>query len=327
MVRLIKKIASQCVVLIMCMLEPNCTLATKRLSGKKLQKERITISLTTNADGSTKLPPFIIHKYARPRAFTRRNISNPDNLHILWNSNSKAWMTTVLFEKFLLDFERRMRLAGKDKVLLLVDNFSGHQYSTIESQLHIVTVEFLPPNTTSYLQPMDAGVINSFKAQYRKMLVEHRLDCFMNNEDPEIDVYQAVKMLECAWRVKVTSSTIHHCWRHTGLLILPDLNVPTTWSHAEELQEFTTLLEKLSLITSDIQVSNMEASEYVAYEVNFDLNNSMETTKDEVWDVIGCDDLKSPNSYEEGEEQIKVEPIVKFSEVESCVLTFQTYME
>ena len=71
----------------------------------------------------------------------------------------------------------------------------------------------------------------------------------------------------------------------------------------------------------------MEASEYVAYEVNFDLNNSMETTKDEVWDVIGCDDLKSPNSYEEGEEQIKVEPIVKFSEVESCVLTFQTYME
>ena len=87
MVRLIKKIASQCVVLIMCMLEPNCTLATKRLSGKKLQKERITISLTTNADGSTKLPPFIIHKYARPRAFTRRNISNPNNLCILWISN------------------------------------------------------------------------------------------------------------------------------------------------------------------------------------------------------------------------------------------------
>ena len=193
-----------------------------------MQKERITIALTTNADGSTKLPPFVIHKYARPRAFTRRNISNPDNLGILWNSNSKAWMTTILFQKFLLDFERRMRLAGKDKVLLLVDNFSGHQYSAIESQLHIVTVEFLPPNTTSYLQPMDVGVINSFKAQYRKTLVEHTLDCFMNNEDLEINVYQAVKMLECAWRVKVTSSTIYHCWRHIGLLILPDLNVRTT---------------------------------------------------------------------------------------------------
>ncbi len=131
-------------------------------------------------------------------------------------------MTTILLEPFILDFERRMRLAGNDKVLLLVDNFSRHRCSTIESQLHIVTGEFLPPNTTNYLQPMDAGVINSFKAQYRKMLVEYMLDCFMNNKDPEIDVYQAVKMLECAWRVKVTSSTIYHCWRHNGRLILPD---------------------------------------------------------------------------------------------------------
>ena len=95
--------ASECVVLIMCKLEPN--------HGKKLQKEWITVALTTNADGSTKLPPIVIQKYARPRAFTRRNISNPENLCILWNSNSKAWMTTILFEKFLLDFERRIRLA------------------------------------------------------------------------------------------------------------------------------------------------------------------------------------------------------------------------
>jgi hypothetical protein len=42
-------------------------------------------------------------------------------------------MTIALFEKFLLDFERRMSLAGKEKVLLLVDNFSGHQYYNIQS--------------------------------------------------------------------------------------------------------------------------------------------------------------------------------------------------
>ena len=137
-------------------------------------------------------------------------------------------MTTILFAKFLLDFERKMRLAGQDKVLLLVDSFSRHQCSTTKSHLHIVTVEFLPPNAISYLQPMDARVMNSLKAQYCKMLVEHKLDCFMNNEDLEIDIYQAVKMLECAWRVKVNYSTIYHCWRHTRL-ILPDLNVRTIW--------------------------------------------------------------------------------------------------
>ena len=42
--------------------------------------------------------------------------------------------------------------------------------------------------------------------------------------------------------------------------------------------------------------------------------NSMQITKAEVWDVIGCDDLNSPNLDEEGEEQIEVKPFVKFSE-------------
>jgi hypothetical protein len=48
----------------------------------------------------------------------------------------------------------------------------------------------------------------------------------------------------------------------------------------------------------------MEVGEYVAYEFDFDINNSMEIAEDEVWDVIGCDDLDSPNSNEEGEEHI-----------------------
>ena len=98
------------------MLEPNRTLATMRLFGRKLQKDRITIALTTNADGSTKLLPFVINKYACPRAFTRRNVSYPNNLRNHWNFNSKAWLTIILLEKFLLDIERRMRLARKDKV-------------------------------------------------------------------------------------------------------------------------------------------------------------------------------------------------------------------
>ena len=75
------------------------------------------------------------------------------------------------------------------------------------------------------------------------------------------------------------------------------------------------MLEKLSLITTDIQVSNMEASEYVAYESDFDLKISMEITYDEVWDVIGCDDSNSPNSDEEVEEHKEVKPVAKFSEV------------
>ena len=46
-------------------------------------------------------------------------------------------------------------------VLLLVDNAGGH---SVDLHHEGVQIEFLPPNTTSLLQPMDQGVIRAFKA-------------------------------------------------------------------------------------------------------------------------------------------------------------------
>ncbi|GBC35801.2 tigger transposable element-derived protein 6-like [Rhizophagus irregularis DAOM 181602=DAOM 197198] len=43
-------------------------------------------------------------------------------------------------------------------------------------QLSNIKVYFLPPNTTAHLQPLDAGIINSFKAQYRKLLIANRIE-------------------------------------------------------------------------------------------------------------------------------------------------------
>ena len=47
-------------------------------------------------------------------------------------------------------------------ILLLADNAPVH---IIDENVNLtnVTVHFLPPNTTAYLQPYDAGIINSFK--------------------------------------------------------------------------------------------------------------------------------------------------------------------
>lgn len=48
------------------------------------------------------------------------------------------------------------------KILLLADNAPTHLMDeTI--QLSNINVHFLPPNTTAHLQPLDAGIINSFK--------------------------------------------------------------------------------------------------------------------------------------------------------------------
>ena len=78
-------------------LEPNRMLAMKKLSGKKKQKERITVALTANATSTICLPPLIINQYLKPWAFTSRNIRYSENLGIKWAANKKAWMTTVTF--------------------------------------------------------------------------------------------------------------------------------------------------------------------------------------------------------------------------------------
>ena len=108
--------------------------------------------------------------------------------------------------------------AQKEKVLLLVDNFSGHQVPNVGSRLRVIRLEFLPQNTTSRFQPMDAGIIASFKAQYMKLLIQHQIDCISTNKSFVIDVYQDVTMLEKAWCNGVIPTTIQNYWRHTGIL-------------------------------------------------------------------------------------------------------------
>ena len=76
-------------------LEPDQTLATHRLAGRKKDKERLTIALCANADGSHKLNPLVIGKFAKPRCFTNINISN---LPVTYRNNKKAWMLATIFQ-------------------------------------------------------------------------------------------------------------------------------------------------------------------------------------------------------------------------------------
>ena len=51
--------------------------------------------------------------------------------------------------------------------MLLADNCSAHTHVT---GLSSIRVEFLPPNTTSVLQPCDMGFIHAVKAIFRKVM-------------------------------------------------------------------------------------------------------------------------------------------------------------
>ncbi|GFX20276.1 tigger transposable element-derived protein 1 [Trichonephila clavipes] len=85
-----------------------------------------------------------------------------------WMANPKAWMTTAIFTEwfnncFVPEVEAYMKEKSLDfKVLLTVDNAASHP------QLEHQNVQpvFLPPNTTSLIQPLDQGIKNIILRQH-----------------------------------------------------------------------------------------------------------------------------------------------------------------
>ena len=78
-------------------------------------------------------------------------------------------MQVSVWHNYLNKLNQIMRWQNRN-ILLLADNAPTHIINeTI--QLSNINVHFLPPNTTSHLQPLDAGIINSFKVISIKLLL------------------------------------------------------------------------------------------------------------------------------------------------------------
>ena len=157
-------------------LQLNKTLTTEKTHETKKVKDRLTVALCTNATGTDKLKQIVIAKAARPRCFGKT--FNPNSL-VHYKSNANAWMTTREFHDFLESLNKQMSNANKH-ILLLLDNCASHSQPVVP--LTHVKLHFLPPNTTSHIQPSDAGIIENFKAHYRKQLVRLYVQCIDDHE-------------------------------------------------------------------------------------------------------------------------------------------------
>ena len=113
------------------------------------------------------------------------------------------------------DLDSRMRAQNR-KILLLLDNFSGHRISYSPSNIDI---EFLAPNMTSHIQPLDQGIIRTFKAIYRRSFCMRALEADDGQEEDiwKITIKEAMEMATKAWDL-VSSQTIHNCWRHAQIM-------------------------------------------------------------------------------------------------------------
>lgn len=135
-------------------------------SGGKRSKERITVALCASLTGE-KLKPVVIGKSKKPRCFKR---IRKEHLPVDYYFNSNAWMNSKIYEDFLKNVNRKMKMQ-KRKILLFVDNAPSHPNMDLSN----VKVQFLPPNTTSLTQPMDQGIIQTTKLKIRKRQVIYYL--------------------------------------------------------------------------------------------------------------------------------------------------------
>ena len=108
-------------------------------------------------------------------------------------------MTYDLFSSWLNAFNDRMKKEGRH-ILLFVDNAPSHK----QTELSNITLRFLPPKTTSVLQPLDQKVIQAFKLQYRKRQYRHLVMEMERTNKTGPEIMASVHILQAiVWAIKL----------------------------------------------------------------------------------------------------------------------------
>lgn len=268
---------------------PDRGLSDRKHSGVKGKKVRITYALTCNADGSEKLPSFVIGKAARPRAFNKKSGAQ---LGFYYRNNAKAWMTSHFYQEWLLQWDQELQ-AKKRKILLLQDNFSGH---IIPDGLQNIRVENFEPNLTAHIQPNDQGIIRCFKAHYWAKFIERAIGRYDEGITPaniyNINQLEAMRMADVAWQ-DVNTTTIRNCWRKAG--ILPEMDTSQT-------ARANPSIPVSSLLHDDVS-SQMDPVVHAERQVEVALDDLVATGVLQKENRMGIDSLLNP----EGESQTLTE--------------------
>nr|XP_045614740.1 tigger transposable element-derived protein 1-like [Procambarus clarkii] len=198
------------------------------LPGHKPMKDRLTLVLCANASGDCKVKPLLVYHSENPRVFKACKVYKA-RLNVMWRSNKKSWVTRIFFTEWVNDVfgpSVRKYLEEKQlplKALLVLDNAPAHPPQMQEElfpENQFITIKFLPPNTTSLLQPLDQKVIANFKKLYMKALLERCVDVIDNTEltlkefwKNYFNILGALRLIDKAWE-GVTRRTLNSAWRN-----------------------------------------------------------------------------------------------------------------
>ena len=107
--------------------------------------------------------------------------------------------------------------------MLLIDNCSTHpNASELTSNDGKIEVKFLPPNVTALIQPMDQGVLQALKWNYKKKLIrrlviEDDRGASVLDFLKSIDMKSVVQFVSEAWD-EMKKDTFRNSWRNSTKL-------------------------------------------------------------------------------------------------------------
>ena len=184
-------------------------------AGSAKRKDRLTLLIITNMDGSDHRKLSVIGKSKTPRCLQKKYKMQVKDMYVDWYASKNAWMTGEIHHQIMTKLNNEMRLSNRH-ILYVCDNASSHQ---VREYSHIKFL-MLPPNATSIMQPLDQGIILSAKRRYKKKLAERYLACVENNKDANsllkaLDIVQATNMIAASWR-ETSSTIIQNCFRKAG---------------------------------------------------------------------------------------------------------------
>jgi len=189
----------------------------KKAGGFKVAKDRVTLLFCCNASGDKILKPLLVNRSLRPRALKGKDLNK---LPVHWRANKKAWVTTAVFTDwfqkcFIPEVKEYLKHKALDfKILLIIDNAPGHPQLSHPN----VKVIFLPPNTTSLIQPLDQGIIATFKKYYVKRTFKFIFDRIEKSDLSVTEVWKNFSMFDCLNHISSALSdmrpeTLNVCWK------------------------------------------------------------------------------------------------------------------
>ena len=141
-------------------------------AGSAKCKDRLTLLIITNMDGSDHRKLSVIGKSKMPHCLQKKYKMQVKDMSVDWYASKNAWMTGEIHHQIMSKLNNEMRLSNRH-ILYVCDNASSHQ---VREYSHIKFL-MLPPNANSIMQPLDQAT-NMIAALWRETSSTIIQNCF-----------------------------------------------------------------------------------------------------------------------------------------------------